>query len=188
LTVNDPGTGFTTGGGWILDPNTNAKSNFGFTVKFLKNGSLQGNSIFIYRTKADLGGKVAGAPYGLRDYNYIVKSNAMDSLVQKCATATGGLPCKATFTGKSNVRAVDRITGLSYTLGAELIGNQQYFQVDVTDNGEPGASSSTSPDQYAIRVWTTTGTYYQVGTPRTTIDDSANVMLGLRGGNVQIKP
>ena len=187
LTVNDPGTGFTTGGGWILDPNTNAKSNFGFTVKFLKSGSIQGNSLFIYRTKADLGGKVPGALPGLRDYNFIVKSNAMDSLNQKCATPTGGMPCKATFTGKSNVRAVDRITGVSYTLGADVIGNQQYFQVDVTDNGEPGASSSTNPDQYAIRVWTSAGTYYQVGTPRATIDSPSD-MLNLRGGNVQIKP
>jgi hypothetical protein len=187
LTVNDPGTGFTTGGGWILDPNTNAKSNFGFTVKFLKNGSIQGNSLFIYRTKADLGGKVPGALPGLRDYNFIVKSNAMDSLNQKCATPTGGMPCKATFTGKSNVRAVDRITGVSYTLGSDVIGNQQYFQVDVTDNGEPGASSSPNPDQYAIRVWTSAGTYYQVGTPRATIDSPSD-MLNLRGGNVQIKP
>jgi hypothetical protein len=97
------------------------------------------------------------------------------------------MPCKATFTGKSNVRAVDRITGVSYTLGSDVIGNQQYFQVDVTDNGEPGASSSPNPDQYAIRVWTSAGTYYQVGTPRATIDSPSD-MLNLRGGNVQIKP
>ena len=60
----------------------------------------------------------------------------MEGLAQKCAIGTNGAsvtPCKATFTGKSNVRAVDRQTGISYTLGAEVIGNQQYFQVDVTD-------------------------------------------------------
>jgi len=45
-TVVVAGTGFTTGGGWLLDPGTNAKSNFGFTVKYLKNSGIQGNSLF----------------------------------------------------------------------------------------------------------------------------------------------
>jgi hypothetical protein len=184
LTVTDPGTGFTTGGGWILDPNTTAKSNFGFTVKFLKSGGLQGNSIFIYRTSINLGALgVPGAANDIRAYNFIVKSNSMEGLAQKCTNpTTGAEPCWATFTGKSNVRAVDRTTGISYTLGADIIGNQQYFQVDVTDNGEPG-----STDQYAIRVYTSAGTVYQVGTSRTTIDDHANQMVTLGGGNIQVR-
>jgi hypothetical protein len=198
LTVTDPGTGFTTGGGWILDPNTNAKSNFGFTVKFLKNGSIQGSSLFIYRTSVNLYALgMTTAPNELRDYNYIIKSNSMDGLKQLCSTTTGTEPCWATFTGKSNVRAVDRKTGISYTLGADIIGNQQSFQVDVTDNGEPGASSATNPDRYAIRIWTSSGTYYQVGTARTTFgnEDPAKgplgtpdgTQVGLSGGNVQVR-
>jgi hypothetical protein len=191
VTITDPGTGFTTGGGWILDPNTNDRSNFGFTVKFLKNGNIQGNSLFIYRTKADLGGKVAGAPYGMRDYNFIVKSNAWDGLFQKCSDSIGTEPCWATFNGKSNVKAVDRQTGIAYTLGAELIGNQQSFQVDVTDRGEPGASSSAAPDSYAIKVWTSSATFYQVGTPATTDKTTGQYIPGnqiqLSGGNVQVR-
>jgi hypothetical protein len=187
LTVTDPGTGFTTGGGWFTDPNTNDKSNFGFTVKYLKNGQIQGNSLFIYRSRIDLGPLGIGAPSGVRDYNFIVKSNAMDSLVQKCATPAGDQPCKATFTGKSNLKAVDRSTGIAYAFGSGTIGNQQSFQVDVNDVSEPGSSPGTGPDSYAIRIWTSNGTYYQVGIPRRTIDDASAVQVPITGGNIQVR-
>jgi hypothetical protein len=112
----------------------------------------------------------------------------MDGLKQKCSTATGTEPCWATFTGKSNVRAVDRQTGISHSLGADVIGNQQYFQVDVTDNGEPGASSSSQPDGYAIREGTSAGTYYQVGSPRSTFEPSPNgTQVPRAGGSVQVR-
>lgn len=63
-----------------------------------------------------------------------------------------------------------------YSLG----GNYQ-IQVDVTDNGEPGSSTSATPDTYALRVWdTSTGTYYQVGT--------ASAQVGVAGGNIQVRP
>jgi hypothetical protein len=169
VTVYVPGTGFTTGGGWINDPtNVGFRDNFGFTVKYLKNGNIQGNSLFIYRVQTNIG-------YGLRDYNWIVKSNAMTALNQACTTTTP-VVCNATFTGKSTVTAVDRITGVAYSLG----GNYQ-FEVDVTDNGEPGSKSAVIPDTYAIRVWTTTtGTYYQLGAPK--------VQVALNGGNIQVRP
>src|SRR5439155_20202770 len=90
MTVTDPGSGFVTGGGWIADTGQSptstlgARDNFGFTVKFLKNGNIQGNNLFIYRTNTDLAALgVTGAPTGKRDYNFIIKSNMMDSLVQK---------------------------------------------------------------------------------------------------------
>ena len=188
LTVTDPGTGFTTGGGWINDPNTNAKSNFGFTVKYLKNGNIQGNSLFIYRMRTDLGGLGIGAPSGLRDYNFIVKSNAMDALVQKCTNtpSIGDPPCWATFTGRSNLKAVDRSTGIAYSFGSGTIGNQQSFQVDVTDAAEPGSSPGTGPDKYAIRIWTSNGTYYQVGTSSTDIDHPGT-QIPITGGNIQVR-
>jgi hypothetical protein len=165
ITVTDPGTGFTTGGGWIMEPKLGMRSNFGFTVKYLKNGNIQGNSLYIYRVKADIG-------YGLREYNWIIKSNAMLGLTQSCST----LPkiCKATFTGKNNIKAVDRVTGVAYSLG----GNYQ-FQVDVTDKGEPGSSASVTPDTYAIRVWNSLGTYYQLGTP--------TAQVPINGGNIQVR-
>jgi hypothetical protein len=67
------------------------------------------------------------------------------------------------------------LTGVAYSLG----GNMQ-FQVNVTDKGEPGSSSSTTPDTYAIRVWDGTGTYYQLGTPA--------AQLNINGGNIQVRP
>ena len=107
------------------------------------------------------------------EYNWIVKSNAMTGLTQKCTTTTPKV-CTATFTGKSNITAVNRATGVAYSLG----GNRQ-FQVDVTDKREPG-SSSTTPDTYAIRVWDGDGTYYQYGTPA--------AQKALEGGNIQVRP
>jgi hypothetical protein len=86
------------------------------------------------------------------------------------------VPCTAEFTGKNTVTAVDRVTGVAYSLG----GNYS-FQVDVTDNGEPGSSAATTPDTYAIRVWTSSGgTYYQLGTPTSQVP--------LNGGNIQVRP
>jgi hypothetical protein len=108
------------------------------------------------------------------DYNWIVKSNAMTQLTQSCSTTQPGI-CSATFTGKANITAVNRTTGVAYGLG----GNMQ-FQVDVTDNGEPGGGSSATPDTYAIRVYSSAGTYYQLGTP--------TAQLNLVGGNIQVRP
>src|SRR5439155_12587640 len=121
IQVSDPGTGFVTGGGWISDPGQSPtstagyKDNFGFEVKFLKNGGLQGNSLFIYRTVTNLGALgVTGAPNNTGAYNFIVKSNAMTYLNQNGNAQSGCTPtsqCSATFSGKSNISAVDQITG-----------------------------------------------------------------------------
>jgi hypothetical protein len=189
VTVGDPGTGKVTGGGWILDPNTNDKSNFGFVVQFDKKG-IKGNSVFIYRRTVDLAAMgVTGAPSGLRAYNFIVKTpgnGGMDSLNDKCTSNTKPVePCFATFFGKANIKVVDRLTGIQYSLGAGITGNQVSFQIDVTDNGEPGASSSTNPDSYAIRILTSTGTYYQVGTSSTSLD-ARGTQITLSGGNIQV--
>jgi len=93
--------------------------------------------------------------------------------------ATSG--CKATITGKNTIQAVDRLTSVPYSIG----GNYQ-FQVDVTDNQEPGASPGAGPDQYAIRVWSTSGTYYELGD---TYDDNGMLLgpLDIMGGNIQVK-
>ena len=49
VTVTLGGTGFTSGGGWLNEPALGSRSTFGFTVKYLKNGNIQGNSLYIYR-------------------------------------------------------------------------------------------------------------------------------------------
>jgi hypothetical protein len=174
VTVALPGTGFTTGGGWITEPTLLTKSNFGFTVKYLKNANVQGNSLYIYRKTVTTNQVINGVTVPAGDYNWIIKSNAMTQLTQSCTTSPP-VVCKATFTGKANITAVNRKTGVAYSLG----GNEQ-FQVDVTDNGEPGASSSTTPDTFAIKVWDSNGTYYQLGSP--------TAQTALNGGNIQVRP
>lgn len=99
----------------------------------------------------------------------------MTALSQTCTT-TSPKVCKATFTGKNNITAVNRATGVATSLG----GNYQ-FQVDVTDNAEPGSRPGPGPDTYAIKVWdSTTPTYYQLATPA--------AQQRIDGGNVQVKP
>ncbi|MHB1416408.1 MAG: putative Ig domain-containing protein [Chloroflexota bacterium] len=178
VTVVLPGTGYTSGGGWLDEPSHGTRANFGFTVKYLKNGGIQGKSLYIYRVTTDLSqlpSPPAGAPVGERQYNWIVKSNVMSGMAQQCPTSS---TCTSTFTGKNNITAVDRKTGITYSLG----GNYQ-FQVDVADNGEPG-SGAPAPDTYAIRVWTDTGTYYSLGTYGGTTNISG---VGINGGNIQVR-
>jgi hypothetical protein len=86
------------------------------------------------------------------------------------------------FTGKANITAIDRLTGLAYSLG----GNYQY-QVDITDKGEPG-SGVTNPDTYAIRVFTTTGNVIVVGTYTPSNGSFVNTaQVNIMGGNIQVK-
>jgi len=199
IQVSDPGTGFVTGGGFIADPGQSPtatpgyRDNFGFEVKFLKNGNLQGNSLYIYRTVTNLGALgVVGAPNANRAYNFIIKSNAMTSLQQTGGASgqcTSTAPCYASFSGKSNVTAVDQVTGTSYAIDASLIGNQQYFSVDVTDKTEPGSPSTPPQDSYAIRVWTSAGDFYNAGTMGTWTSSTSftpGTQIVLTGGNIQV--
>jgi hypothetical protein len=176
VTVVLAGTGFTTGGGWLNETNLGSRSNFGFTVKYLKNGNIQGNSLYIYRKTVAANSVVnpAGGFLPAGSYNWIIKSNAMGGLTQSCTTTTPKI-CTATFTGKNNITAVNRTTGIAYSLG----GNYN-FQVDVTDASEPGSSPGAGPDQYTIRVWdNATGTYYQF--------PSWPTQQAITGGNIQVR-
>ena len=78
---------------------------------------------------------------------------------------------------------MDRLTGTSYTIDASVIGNQQLFELDVTDNGEPGGNSSAAPDVYALRVYTSSGPFVTVGTPA-----YPNPAGSISGGNIQVRP
>ena len=167
FTVVSPSTGMTTGGGWVRESNGN-RGHLSFTMRYVPGGMPKGNNIYSYRDRLDLA--AFGAPAGLRDYNIVVKSNALTAM-QLDSTAT---PATGTFTGKTNVMAVDRITGIAYNIGAGL--NLQ-FQVDVTDQSE--SSASNNPDKYALRVWNTTGDFKVAGTK--------TAQLPLGGGNIQVK-
>jgi hypothetical protein len=177
VTITIAGTGFTTGGGWLNETNLVSRSNFGFTVKYLKNLNIQGNSLYIYRKTlaANTVANPTGGYLPAGAYNWIIKSNAMSGLTQSCTTTTPKV-CTASFEGKNNITAVNRTTGVSYSLG----GNYN-FHVDVTDNSEPGSSPGAGPDTYTIRVWDgTTGTYYMLpGFP---------TQVKIDGGNVQVRP
>jgi hypothetical protein len=170
FTVVNPTSGMATGGGWLTDPN-GRRANFGFTVRYLPSGNPQGNSNYIYRDMREL--SAYGAPAGIRDYDIIIKSNAMSAMsLDKIAT-----PATGVFTGKNNVFAIDRRTGLSYNIGA---GQGLQFEIDVTDNGN-GAGGDT----YGLRVWNNAGTYKAVGTYTGSGANTARVTIG--GGNIQVK-
>jgi hypothetical protein len=83
LVVYDPSAGFTVGGGWVMDGG--AKGNFGFSVKYLKSGTIQGQALYVYRSG---------------DVVTRVKSNAMRWLVISGKTAV--LRGKATVNGAGN--------------------------------------------------------------------------------------
>jgi hypothetical protein len=154
------------------------RGNFGFTAKFLKNGNVQGNSNYVSRRTANLRAMgISTAPNDTRDYNWIIKSNAMNSLMLvNCTTSNPRVCTGSTFSGKSNVTAVDRKTGIAYSLGGNYV-----FQVDVTDNGEPGTT-----DKYAVRVMDGTTPYLVVGTYDASGKNMTQVVLG--GGNIKVQP
>jgi hypothetical protein len=171
LNISDPG--MTTGGGWLIDPNTAAnpngdRSNYGFNVKYQKSGNAQGNSLFIYRTRTDIG-------FGVRDYNFVVKSNSMGSITQSTTTT----PKFAKFEGKATIKAVDRLTGVVYDGGGGYL-----FQVDVTDKGEPG-SGVTNSDTYATRITDSAGKVVILLGSYTGTTNTAQI--GIKGGNIQVK-
>src|SRR5205085_9238883 len=63
VSVYDPSLGFVTGGGTVI--NNGVRANFGFNVKYLKNGQIQGSLIYIeHRASGDV----------------MLKSNSMGSL------------------------------------------------------------------------------------------------------------
>ena len=93
LTVFDPSLGFTTGGGWFYWPETAAgahpgdRTNFGYTMKYGKNGKNVRGSLLLIRRQAD-GSK------------YRVKSNAIQGLA---LGEDSSIPFGwASFSGKAN--------------------------------------------------------------------------------------
>ena len=116
FTVFDPSLGFATGGGsFVLNGD---KVNFGFTMKYGKNGSnLQGNFIAV-RHHAD--GTVSR-----------LKSNALGGLaLGEDATVPLGW---ATFNGKATY------TTWNATAGAYVIVGNQSFAVYAEDRSDPGS-------------------------------------------------
>jgi hypothetical protein len=122
VTVYQPTTDkYATGGGWIADPSyqnkpvaispTNNHGNFGFTVKYAKNGSASGHAVYIFR--------------GADGYDYVIKSNSWNG---------GGLAFgvnSTSFSGKANVTVINPATG-SAVLG--LGGGNFTYRIDASDS------------------------------------------------------
>ena len=116
VTVFDPSLGFASGGGWFYWPGTMDKTNYGFTMKYGKNGRNVKGNMLVIRHLAD-------------GTNHRFKSNALGGL----AVGEGGSPSFgwASFTGKGTYRAPG---------WEDAIGNHE-FTVYVEDHGEPGADA-----------------------------------------------
>jgi probable HAF family extracellular repeat protein len=89
LTVYDPSLGFTTGGGWFSWPDSDERTNFGYTMKYNKKGTNVQGSFLLIRHLAN-------------GFIYRVKSNAVDGLA---LSAPGDDLAWATFSGKATYLA-----------------------------------------------------------------------------------
>jgi len=115
LTVYDPSLGFTTGGGWFYWPGTTDKTNFGYTMKYNKQGNKVKGSLLLIRHLADKSGK------------YRIKSNTLEGLaLGEDSTVPKGW---ATFSGKNTY----------IEPGWENAEGNYKFTVYVEDHDEPGA-------------------------------------------------
>jgi hypothetical protein len=116
FTVDDPISGFATGGGWFYWPGTSDKTNFGFTTKYNKSGANLKGSLLVIRHHQD--GKISR-----------FKSAVLDELklrnVDGCSSAT--------FSGKGTYRTWDLAAGGNANSG----GNA--FSVYAEDCNNPGS-------------------------------------------------
>ncbi len=116
-----PSEQFATGGGWIADPD-GGKGNFGVSARYLKNGRVQGNLVYVYR-----------GVYNGELVDFKIKSNTLNAL----AFDGREYPVSATLQGKATLhiyRASD---------GAELWSDgRATFQATLVDTGNSGDSFS----------------------------------------------
>jgi len=133
LVVFDPSRGFTTGGGWFYWPDSNDKTNFGYTMKYNKKGEKVQGSLLLIRHVGP-------------DEKYRVKSNALYglSLGESDDPAFGW----ASFSGKCTYKDKD---------WEDPEGNHG-FLVYVEDYGEPGRGI----DQFWIEVYDKDGNVIDV--------------------------
>jgi hypothetical protein len=145
ITVSKPLLDFVTGGGYLVlqtsagpkAGNVGSRNNFGFSVKYNKNGTnLQGNiNAIVRRTESD--GKL---------HTNQIKGNAMTSLSINTATTTMHPHPTAVFYGKASIQDITNpLAAVSVDGGASL-------HVTMTDRGEPG-----NTDGIAITLWNKNG-------------------------------
>jgi hypothetical protein len=123
LAVYDPSLGFTTGGGTVM--HNGAVANFGFTAKYLKNGQIQGQLVYIEHRP---GGDV------------ILKSNAMGSLsiVQNSSTSSTAL-----LVGKGTLRGLGNYSFQAVATDNGEPGTNDTFGLQVKDPNGNGIADLT---------------------------------------------
>ena len=110
--VYDPSAGFASGGGWIINPNTGYRANYGVNVKYLKNGNAQGSILYIEHRP---------------DGDYKFKSTSLNSSGGfAIVPITGG--AEAQIAGKGN-----------FGLNGVFTGNYSFI-ARVIDKGNPGTN------------------------------------------------
>jgi hypothetical protein len=162
LTVVSTTGKFATGGGWIVDDDTNGHGNFGFTARFTKTGAPKGSAVYVWR-----------GTYRGELVDFIVKSNAITGLSFADLNGNGTFPWRATLDGKGTLR-INRAAD-----GSELYtdGNATFRLVGV----DSGASSGRGADSFALRVLDKNGALVkEIGT-WSGVNWSAGVLLA--GGN-----
>jgi len=162
LVVYDPSLGFTTGGGWFYWPGTEDpvsgypgdRTNFGFTMKYGKNGTNVKGSLLL----------ISHMPDGTI---YRVKSNALYGLALGVGQESGGVFGWASFSGKATYQEPGWPTP---------IGNYE-FVVYIEDHNEPG----TGTDRFWIEVKDKDGKVVGV---MSMLREAVNHAVDLDGGNV----
>jgi hypothetical protein len=169
---------FVTGGGWVQDAlSSNGHGNFGFNARFNNNNKPQGQLVYVYR-----------GTYNGVEADYVIKSNALNSLGFQCWNGSAYVTCPignntypalSTLQGKATIQINRSSDGVSlYSDGSAT------FNASVLDNGAP---SGTDSDRFTLRVWDKNGVLYrQVGNM-----DGPPPYYGLvflKGGNVVIHP
>lgn len=124
LVVYDPSLGFATGGGWFYWPDTDEKTNFGFTMKYNKRGTRVRGNLLLIRHLAN-------------GTTYRIKSNAIYGLsLGESEDPTFGW---ASFSGKATYKEPNWI---------DPVGNYRFITY-VEDWNEPGKGY----DQFWIKVY-----------------------------------
>ena len=112
FTVFDPSAGFASGGGWVVNPVTGYRANYGVNVKYLKNGNYQGSALYVEHGS---------------DGDYKVKSTSLNS--------TGGFAI-IPITGGAEAQIAGKATYFVNDVGT---GNYSFI-ARVIDKGTPGTN------------------------------------------------
>ncbi|HKP70182.1 MAG TPA: tandem-95 repeat protein [Pyrinomonadaceae bacterium] len=112
FTVFDPSAGFASGGGWVINPSTGYRGNYGVNVKYLKNGNYQGSVLYVEHRP---------------DGDYKVKSTSLNS--------TGGFAI-VPITGGSEAQIAGKANHVVNDVGT---GNHSFI-ARVIDKGTAGTN------------------------------------------------